>query len=114
MDQLAALLTSMVVEGITVAVLFAKSGRRKLVRGVGVAAFSTVVTHPFAWWGIGAAEAVLGYWWAVAIVEALVCLAEAIAYRLLVPLRWSAALAVSVIANAMSTLLGLLYYAVAL
>jgi hypothetical protein len=113
MDQPTALLASMVVEGITVALLFARSGRGKLARGVGVAALSTLATHPFAWWGVGAAEAVLGYWWAVVVVEALVCLVEAIAYRIVVPLGWPAALGVSVAANGMSTLAGLLYYAVA-
>jgi hypothetical protein len=112
MDQLAALLASMVVESITVALLLARSGRGRLVRGVAVAALSTLVTHPFAWWGIGAAEPALGYWAAVLVVEALVCLAEAIAYRMVVPLGWPASLSVSVAANGTSTLAGLLYYAV--
>jgi len=113
MDQLAALLASMVVEGVTVALLFSRLERPKLVRGVGVAVLATLATHPVAWWSIGAAEPVVGYWTAVLIVETLVCLAEAIAYRLVVPLAWPAALGVSVAANAMSTLAGLLYYAVA-
>lgn len=113
MDQLAALLVSMVVEGVTVVLVLARSGRGKLARGVGVAALSTLVTHPFAWWGIGAAEPALGYWVAVVMVEALVCLSEAIAYRFVVPLKWPAALGVSLAANGMSTLAGLLYYAVA-
>jgi len=114
MDQLAALLASMVVEGVTVALLLARSGRGKLARGIGVAALSTLATHPFAWWSIGAGELVVGYWVAVVAVEVLVCLAEATAYRIVVPLEWPAALGVSVAANAISTLAGLLYYVVAL
>ena len=82
-------------------------------RGIAVAVFATLATHPFAWWGIVAAESAMGYWAAVLSAEALVCLAEAIAYRFVVPLGWPTALGVSVAANAASTLAGLIYYAVA-
>ena len=80
-------------------------------RGIAAAALATVVTHPAAWWSFKALEPAIGYWETVAAVELLVCLAEAPAYRLLVPLRWPAAVAVSVAANAASMLAGLLYYA---
>src|SRR5215467_11729894 len=111
MDQLSALAASIAVEGLTAAVLLVRLGGAKLLRGVLAAALATLATHPVAWPGITALEPVAGYWPAVLLVEALVCLAEAVAYRLLVPLSWPAALAVSVAANAASTLAGLLYYA---
>jgi hypothetical protein len=111
MDQLSALAASIAVEGITAALLLARQGRAKVLRGIAAAAVATVVTHPAAWWSIKALEPAIGYWQAVAMVEVLVCLAEAPAYRLLVPLRWPAAVAVSVAANAASMLAGLLYYA---
>ena len=82
-------------------------------RGIGVASVSTIATHPLAWRSIGAVEPVIGYWAAVLAVEALVCLAEAMAYRIVVPLDWSTSLVVSVAANGTSMLAGLLYYAAA-
>lgn len=109
MDQSSALAASIVVEGATVAILLAGLGWRKLVRGVAVAALSTVATHPFAWWSIQALEPLVGYGIAVGAVEALVCLAEAIAYRFMLSLRWPAAVLVSAGANGASTLTGLLY-----
>ena len=110
MDQLSALAVSITVEGITAALLLARQGRAKVLRGIAAAALATVVTHPAAWWSFKALEPAIGYWETVAAVEALVCLAEAPAYRLLVPLRWPAAVAVSVAANLASMLAGLLYY----
>ena len=111
MDQSSALAASIAVEGAVVALLLMRMDRAKLLRGIAAAALATLMTHPLAWWSIKALEPAAGYWVAVAAVEALVCLAEAVAYRLLVPLAWPAALAVSVVANAASTLVGLLYYA---
>ena len=113
MDQVSALLASMAVESATVAVLLARSPWGLFTRGIAVASCATVATHPFAWWGIGAAEPVVGYWAAVVALEALVCLAEAVAYRFVVPLSWPRSLVVSVAANGASTLAGLLYYAAA-
>jgi len=111
MDQSSALAASIAVEGAVVALLLMRMGRAKLLRGIAVAALATLITHPLAWWSIKALEPAAGYWGMVAAVEVLVCLAEAMAYRFLVPLTWPAALAVSVTANAASTLAGLLYYA---
>jgi hypothetical protein len=111
MDQSTALAASILIEGVTVAILLARLGFRKVLRGVAAAALATLATHPVAWWSTKTFEPALGYWATVAAVEALVCLAESVAYRLLVPLRWLPALAVSVAANAASTLAGLLYYA---
>lgn len=113
MDQLSALLASVAVESVTVALLFARRARRTLVRAIAVAAVSTVATHPLAWWSIETIEPSVGYWIAVLIVEALVWLAEAMAYRLVVPLDWPGSLVVSAVANGTSTLAGLLYYAMA-
>ena len=111
MDQPSALAASIAVEGVTVALLLMRMDRAKLLRGIAAATLATLVTHPLAWWSIKALEPAAGYWSAVVAVEAVVCLAEAMAYRLLVPLAWPAALGVSVAANAASTLAGLLYYA---
>jgi hypothetical protein len=113
MDQLSALLASVAVESVTVTILFARRARRTLVRAIAVAALSTIATHPLAWWSIEALEPTIGYWVAVVTVEALVCLAEAMAYRLMVPLDWPTSLVVSAGANGTSTLAGLLYYAAA-
>jgi len=111
MDQLSALAVSIAVEGAIAALLLARLGRAKVLRGIASAAVATLLTHPLAWWSIKALEPFAGYWTAVVSVEVLVCLAEAIAYRLLVPLSWPAAVVVSLVANAASTLVGLLYYA---
>jgi len=111
MDQPSALAASIAVESVVVALLLMRMGWAKLLRGIAAAALATLITHPLAWWSIKALEPTAGYWAAVAAVEALVCLAEAMAYRLLVPLTWPAALGLSVAANAASTLVGLLYYA---
>lgn len=113
MDQLSALLASVAVESITVAILLARRAPGTLVRGIAVASLSTIATHPFAWWSIEAIEPMMGYWVAVLTVEALVCLAEAMAYRLVVPLDWPTSLVASAGANGTSTLAGLLYYATA-
>ena len=111
MDQPSALAASIAVEGAVVALLLMRMDRARLLRGIAAAALATLITHPLAWWSIKTLEPSAGYWAAVAAVEALVCLAEAMAYRFLVPLTWPAALAVSVAANVASTFAGLLYYA---
>ncbi|MBV8191247.1 MAG: hypothetical protein JO339_28685 [Alphaproteobacteria bacterium] len=113
MDQPSALAASIGIESIIVAILLARLGWAKVLRGIAAATLGTIVTHPLAWWSIVALEPAIGYWAAVALVEALVCLAESLAYRLLVPLVWPLALAMSVAANAASTLAGFLYYAYA-
>src|SRR5215475_6257352 len=111
MDQSSALAVSIAVEGATAALLLARLGWAKVLRGIVAAAAATLLTLPMAWWSIKALEPFAGYWAALVLVEALVCLAEAVVYRLLVPLTWPAAGAVSLAANAASTLVGLLYYA---
>ena len=111
MDQSSALAVSIAVEGAIVAVLLARLGRAKVSRGIASAAVATLLTHPVAWWSIKALEPFAGYWPAVVLVELIVCLVEAVAYRLLVPLTWPAALGVSLAVNAASTLAGLFYYA---
>lgn len=113
MDQPSALAASILVEGATVALLLASLGRRKVLRGMALAAVSTLVTHPAAWWSIQALEPAAGYGLAVSAVEASVCLVEALAYRLFLPLPWAAAVLLSVGANGASTLTGLLANATA-
>jgi len=111
MDQSTALFASVAVEAVTVALLLARRGRRTLLRGMTTAVLATTVTHPLAWWGVETLEPAIGYWAAVLAVEALVCLAEAVAYRLVVALDWPTALGLSVVTNGASTLAGLLFYA---
>jgi hypothetical protein len=113
MDQPWALVASIGIECAIVAILLGRLGWEKVLRGIIAATLGTIVTHPLAWWSIVAIEPAVGYWAAVAAVEALVCLAESLAYRLLVPLAWPRALAMSVAANAASTFSGFLYYAYA-
>jgi hypothetical protein len=111
MSQLEALILSIAIEAV---VAFA------LVRGLRwgggwraalSAALGTLASHPVAWPAMLALIAPLGYWAALAVVESGVVLAESVAYRLIVPLRWRRALLASLVANAASTGAGLLYYA---
>lgn len=111
MDQSAALIFSIGIEAATAAGLLRLLGWAAPWRGVAAAALATLVTHPVVWWSVPVLEPSTGYWPAVLAVEALVCLAESVVYRFLLPLAWPKALAVSVMANAASTIAGLLYYA---
>jgi hypothetical protein len=86
----------------------ARAGRRAAL----AAAVATLTTHAGAWHGVIMLEPALGYVTAVAAVEAIVVLAEAVAYRCIVPLPWPDALLVSLIVNAASTTVGLALYAV--
>jgi len=93
-----------------------------LVRGLGwgggaraalAATVGTLFTHPFVWHFVPRLEAAFGYAAAVALAETGVVLAESVAYRVILPLRWRRALLASLVANAASTGAGLAYYALA-
>jgi hypothetical protein len=112
MSQITALVLSIAIEAVIAFALVRGLAWGNGLRAAAAAAVGTLVTHPFAWRGIPQLEVVIGYGWAVAVVETGVVLAESIAYRLLVPLDWRRALIASLIANGASTAAGLLYYAI--
>ena len=107
MEQLWALGVSVGVEAAVVALAARRleSGRARLAL---VAAGATLVTHPVAWqaalWGYRHAPV----WATVLVVEALVTLGEACAYRAAGDLPWRRALLASLLANVASTALGIL------
>lgn len=69
------------------------------------AALASLLTHPLAWHfsrRLGPQQYLAGVWW----IESAVVLLEAVVYRLLLRLRWTRALGVSLLANALSAGLG--------
>jgi hypothetical protein len=114
MSQTAALVFSIAVEAVVAFVLIRALGWGSGLNAALAASLGTLVTHPIAWVSIIQLEEPLGYVLSVTLVESGVVLAESVAYRLLVPLRWRRALTASLIANGASTVAGLLYYALAL
>ncbi len=111
MTQLLAMLASIVIEAV-VALAWGKQARRPLLPLALVAAGATLVTHPFVWVGVQQ-RAEFPYWAAVLVAELLVVAVEAAAYALCARLPWRKAALVSLLANATSAAVGLLYYAVA-
>jgi hypothetical protein len=111
MSQTAALVTSIAVEAVVAFMLIRALGWGSGLNAALAASLGTLVTHPVAWVLIPRLEGPIGYAGSVALVESGVVLAESIAYRLVVPLVWRRALTASLIANAASTVAGLLYYA---
>ncbi|TWT15624.1 hypothetical protein [Reyranella sp. CPCC 100927] len=111
MSEVDALLLSCAIEAPVAAILawalrWGHAGRAAL-----AATLATLMTHGIAWRAILWLLEGLGYPLAVLLVETGVVAAEAIAYRLIVPLDLRRALAVSLIANAASTGAGLALYA---
>lgn len=113
MDQATALLVSIAVEAIVAASVLALSGWGAPWRGVAAALAATLLTHPAVWWSFPEIELSTSYRTAFAVTEALVVLVEMLAYRLILPLGWWRALALSFIANAASAGVGVLYYLLA-
>ena len=113
MDQTTALLVSIAVEAVVAASVVGLSGWGVPGRGVVAALVATLVTHPAVWWGFPEIELSTSYRTAFAVTESLVVLVEMLAYRLILPLGWRRALALSFIANAASAGVGMLYYLVA-
>lgn len=112
MSQTTALIFSIAIEAVVALVLIRALGWGSGLNAALAASVGTLVTHPIVWALIPRIEEPLGYAGSVALVESGVVLAESIAYRLLVPLRWRRALIASLIANGASTAAGLLYYAI--
>lgn len=111
MSQTAALLLSIVIEAAAAALLVRVWRRGDPARAVLAAALATLVTHMAVWRGVPPLADLVGYGPAVLLVEVVAVLAEAPAYRLVVPLGWRDALLASLIANAASTGIGLALYA---
>jgi hypothetical protein len=113
MTQPLALLLSVVVECISAFVLVGARDWGNPLRAALAAAVGTVATHWAAWWSIvWLTETIdIDYAPAVAAVESVVVLVEAIGYRLIVPLPSSQALLASFVANGASTASGLALYA---
>jgi hypothetical protein len=106
--QIDALLLSILIEAALAAVLVGRW------RAALAAALGTLPTQSAAWWAIPLLEQDLGYPAAILLVEAGVVLAEALGYRVIVPLRWPRALAVSLTANVVSAGFGLLLHTLSL
>ena len=67
------------------------------------------LTHPLAWWVSGQlGPRDYGLW--ILLLEILVCLVETVIFRLALQLAWRWALALSVVANAVSALAGILLW----
>jgi hypothetical protein len=105
------MLASLAIEALAAAALLGATGWGRPWRGVAAAMLATLLSHPLAWGGISLTMPSLGYWPAVLGMEALVALAEAPAWRLMVPLPWRRALLGSLVVNALSTAVGLGWYA---
>lgn len=109
MTQLQAMLLSLASEAVVAAALACGLRLRTLPAALAAVA-GTLVTHPLLWLVFGRVDAAIGYWPAVAALEAAVVVVESAAYRLLLRCRWRVALLVSLTANAASTVLGLVIY----
>jgi len=110
MDQGTALLVSCAVEAVVAASVLGLSGWGQPLRGFATAVAATLMTHPVVWWVFPEIEMRTSYWTALALVELLVVLAETLAYRLILPTDGPRALALSLVANAASVGVGMLYY----
>lgn len=111
LSQLAALLLSVLVEAAVAAALLAGLHWGSPGRGALAATVGTLATHWAVWAFMRPVTEAVGYWPALAIVEGLVVLAEAPAYRLIARQPWPRALLLSLLANVASTGVGLIYYA---
>ena len=100
MPQAAALLLSLLTEAAAAALMARRDGAAA--RAAVTAVLATCATHPVLWDVLWELIPELGYWPAIAIGEVGVVAIETLFYRLLVPLPWMRALAVSAGANAAS------------
>jgi hypothetical protein len=113
-SQTAALILSIAVEAVVAHAAMRLSRWGGGGRAAFAATIATLITHPIVWRTVPSLEPAIGYGFAVVLIEIGVVLAESIAYRIIVPLAWPRALAISLFANAASTAAGLAYYALAL
>jgi len=113
MSQTFSLFLSILIEAAVAFAVMWISGWGSGMRAMLAATIGTLVTHPIVWQTVPALEPAIGYGVAVVLVEGATVLAESIGYRLIVPLPWGRALAVSLVANVASAGAGLAYYALA-
>lgn len=111
MTQTTALLLSIAIEAVTAALLMRLWRSGNAARAALAATAATLATHMAVWKAVPAMAGAVGYWPAMLLAELAVVMAEAPAYRLIVPLDWRAALGASLIANAASAGIGLALYA---
>jgi hypothetical protein len=111
--QAVSLIFSIVIEAIVAFAWLRAFGWGNGWRGALSATVGTLITHPIVWRTVPPLEEAIGYGAAVALIEAGVVLAESIPYRLIVPLAWKRALAVSLVANAASACAGIAVNALA-
>lgn len=112
LSQIAALGLTLAVEAPLVTVVAYWRGIRWQ-RGLAAGLLASCLTHPFAWklsWWASTLFATPHYFrWFVAI-EAAVCLVEALVFRRILHTSWAWSVGLSVVANAASSLLGVLLW----
>ena len=109
--QASALLLSILIEAPVAAALVGGLGWGCAGRAGWAAALGTAMTHPVAWPAILWCSGMIGYWPGLLVTEGGVVLAESLAYYTVVPMPAGRALLASLVANAASTVAGLLLYA---
>lgn len=107
LTQIQAFLLSTLTEAAVGAGLLALTRKAAVWRGVGAAVLGTALTHPVLWAVFSAIESRTGYWPALAMLEALVVLAEAGVWRIIALPQWRSALLFSLAANVSSFAAGL-------
>ncbi len=111
MSQLQALLLTLALE-VPLVLLLARLGRwgvdpRRL---LAVACCTSLLTHPFAWFGLPTLAPHLGWWPRALLVEGGIALVESLLYSALVPLSWRRGLLAGTLANAFSFGVGLVIF----
>ncbi|MFT3810601.1 MAG: hypothetical protein QM698_11845 [Micropepsaceae bacterium] len=104
--QIGAWGTTLIVEGITAALLARFFGLAPS-RAARAAIAGSLTTHPFVWWAYFQLIPHYGYWTTLALIECIAVFGEAPFYRL-AGAPWHRALLISLIVNASSVLVGLL------
>lgn len=111
MTQPEAMLLSIAMETpIVLAISRAASRDEPSVRLLMVAVGATLVTHPFAWYGMQALHGPLGMWPALSVVELGVGLAESVFYAQIAGLGWRWGFAAGFASNAVSAGYGVLMW----
>lgn len=72
---------------------------------------ASLLTHPIAWWSNEVGLVTLPFWQRALVIELTVVMAEALLYRVAMPLPTKRALGASLLANSASFGFGLLLYA---
>jgi hypothetical protein len=106
-----AMLLSIAIEAPIVLALGRASSRDEpTVRLLMVAIGATLVTHPFAWYGVPALGPALGAWPAFGVVELAVAVVESVFYAQIAGLGWRWGLAAGFVSNSVSAGYGVLIW----